>query len=94
MRKLQALILLLLLASCAQHRLEQERNNLAGYPEPYKDGYVEGCNSGTKAAGNPYYAFKKDVMRFADDKLYAQGWTDGFNVCEADYQGIMRSMQR
>ena len=89
-----AALAIFLVAGCATQRLQQERQNLAGYPEPYKDGYVDGCGSGTKAAGNPYYTFKKDVMRFDSDKFYSQGWTDGFNVCKADYESIGRAMSR
>lgn len=88
------LLVALALAGCATERLQRERNQLAGQPEEYKDGYVDGCSSGTKAAGNPYYSFKKNAMRFDADKLYAQGWTDGFNVCKADYESIGRALQR
>lgn len=53
-------------------------------------GRLRGCSSGTKAAGNPYYAFKKDANRFISDQLYSQGWADGFNVCKANYESIGR----
>lgn len=81
------------LGGCADQTLQNERARLVGYPEPYKDGYVDGCSSGTKAAGNPYYVFKKDVVRFDADKLYGQGWGDGFNVCKAEYQAIQGYMR-
>ena len=88
-----ALLLILAISGCATERLQRERNQLAGQPEEYKDGYVDGCSSGTKAAGNPYYSFKKNATRFDADKLYAQGWTDGFNVCKADYESIGRALR-
>jgi hypothetical protein len=88
------LLLIACLYGCAEGRLKGERDGLAGQPEPYKDGYVDGCSTGTKAAGNPYYAFKKDVARFESDKFYSQGWTDGFNICKANYESIGRAMIR
>lgn len=94
MSKLCYLLIAVLVSGCAAQQLQNERNRLAGYPEPYKDGYVDGCGSGKRAAGNPYFAFTKDVMRFGSDNLYAQGWGDGFNVCKADYESIMRSLSR
>lgn len=91
---LYSLLILTALTGCANQILQNERNKLAGYPEPFKDGYTDGCSSGTKAAGNPYFTFKKNVMRFESDRIYAQGWTDGFNVCKADYESIGRAMSR
>jgi hypothetical protein len=94
MKTLVMICALCLVSGCATERLDQERTKLAGQPEAYKDGYVDGCSSGTKAAGNPYYQFKKDVVRFDADRLYSQGWGDGFNVCKSDYEAIGRAMLR
>lgn len=94
MKRWFVLFALIAVSGCANQILQNERNKLAGYPEPYKDGYTDGCSSGMKAAGNPYFTFKKDVMRFDADKLYAQGWNDGFNVCKADYESIGRALAR
>lgn len=82
------------LVGCAGKQLQWQRDKLSGQPEPYKDGYTDGCSSGTKAAGNPWFSFKKDVMRFGSDSIYAQGWTDGFNVCKSEYESTTRSMGR
>jgi hypothetical protein len=85
-----ALALILLVAGCATQILEQERRKVEHQPVPYQDGYVDGCSTGTRAAGNPYFQLKKDVARFDADKFYAQGWNDGFNICKADYESITR----
>lgn len=94
MKRIIALTLIAILTACAAERLQTERDKLAGQPEEYKDGYVSGCSSGTKAAGNPYYQFQKDPQRFEIDKLYAQGWNDGFAVCKADYDSIGAALHR
>ena len=94
MKKVFLLIMVVSVSGCATEILNKERNKLSGYPEPYKDGYVQGCSSGTKAAGNPYFSFQKDVNRFLVDPMYAQGWGDGFNVCKADYESIGNAMRR
>lgn len=65
----------------------------AGQPVEYKEGYAGGCDSGMKAAGNPYYKFTKDVPRYLADPLYKSGWDDGFAVCKADYESIGRALR-
>lgn len=94
MNRILIVISIFLFTGCATERLQSERNKLAGQPEEYKDGYVDGCSSGTKAAGNPYYKFQKDPRRFDTDKLYAQGWGDGFAVCKADYESFGSALRR
>lgn len=94
MKRFLTITLLSLLTACATEQLQSERNKLIGQPEEYKDGYVDGCSSGTKSAGNPYYKFQKDPRRFESDKLYAQGWGDGFAVCKADYESIGAALRR
>ncbi len=59
-------------------------------PEAFRVGYAAGCDSGTSAAGNPYMGFTKDVARFDSDRLYAQGWDNGFAVCKGRYESIRR----
>lgn len=61
-----------------------------GGPPEYRAGFAAGCNSGYTAAGNIYYRFDKDPQRFLDDKLYAQGWGDGFGSCKANYEAFDR----
>lgn len=90
MNKILHVVMFLLISGCAAQQLKWERETLTrqGQPLEYIDGYEDGCSSGTKAAGNPYFRFAKDVRRFQVDELYAQGWRDGFEVCKAQYQSI------
>lgn len=85
-----SILMVILLTACAADQLQLERNKLSGKPEEYKDGYVDGCSSGNVAAGAAYFKFQKDPQRFEDDKLYAQGWGDGFAVCKANHEYITR----
>lgn len=57
-----------------------------GYPPNFADGYQDGCGSGRQAAGAISGQFKKDVPRYLSDKVYAQGWTDGFRQCQAELE--------
>lgn len=54
-----------------------------GYPPPFADGFQDGCGSGRQAAGSIGGIYRKDVPRFMKDRLYAQGWNDGFRQCQA-----------
>lgn len=90
-----ALLFVTLLAACASQGLENKRQALLrqGQPPAYVDGHIDGCNSGTTAAGNPYYRFAKDVNRFETDKLYAQGWNDGFIICKSQYESTLKFLR-
>jgi len=57
-------------------------------PPAYKVGFDEGCDSGYSAAGNIYAKFRKDVMRYASDAIYAQGWNDGFAYCKGRWDSL------
>lgn len=59
-------------------------------PIVYQQGYDAGCRSGYYAGGNPYYGFKKDVVRYVEDGLYQQGWDDGHTVCLSQYEANSR----
>ena len=89
------LIIVVGLVGCATHGLDMRRQELTrqGHPPAYIDGHVEGCSSGTAAAGNPYYRFAKNVQRFESDKLYVQGWNDGFAVCKSQYESTTRLLR-
>ena len=87
------LFVLLLLAGCATNMDEATRD--VGYqPTEYREGYAEGCDSGYVSAGHPYYRFRKQVARFESDRLYQQGWNDGFAKCKGSYESIQRAMRR
>ena len=50
--------------------------NLAGYPQSFKDGYIDGCETAKASAWG-----WKDESRFKSDAQYRLGWGDGFNLC-------------
>ncbi|HAQ88660.1 MAG TPA: hypothetical protein DCR78_19785 [Pseudomonas sp.] len=52
------------------------------YPPAYADGFRAGCGSGRQAAG-ALAQFRKDVPRYMDQPLYAEGWNDGYRQCQA-----------
>lgn len=53
-----------------------------GYPPEYKEGFINGCDSGYSAAGNIYIKPVKDVTRYIEDAKYKTGWDDGFSHCK------------
>ncbi|GEM_PF-363495 len=64
-----------------------------GQPPAYVNGFDDGCHSGKKAGGSWFDQFKKDVNRFGKDKLYSQGWTDGFRQCETEEEAMLRNQR-
>ena len=75
-----SLSLVILLAGCQSTR---DQLLAEGYPPAFADGYQDGCGSGRQAAGAIGGQFKKDAPRDIRDKLYSQGWADGFRQCHA-----------
>lgn len=74
-------VLLVLLAGCAHTSvLDLFVGKIEG-PPPFKDGYRAGCASGLRAGGMAQMDFTKDVTRYNAERLYAQGWEDGYSVC-------------
>jgi hypothetical protein len=75
-------LLTILLAGCAatpqqQPPIDEPQVNLAGYPPPFRDGYLDGCNSARDTTKPPV----KDEDRYKNDSMYAAGWRDGFDIC-------------
>ncbi len=73
----------ILLVGCSvtpQPRVEKEiespQVNLAGYPPPFREGYLDGCNSARQKTSTI-----KDEERYKNDSMYAAGWRDGFDIC-------------
>lgn len=62
--------------------------NVPAGPPGYRQGFAEGCDSGYVAAGHPYYQFKKNPTRYAQDNMYSQGWNDGFATCKGQYDSL------
>ncbi len=76
-----AAVLVLLLSACGPTKKEPDVN-LAGYPAPFRAGYIDGCNSARRAAGTV-----RDSGRFKSDQAYAAGWRDGFDICNRQKSG-------
>jgi len=51
--------------------------NLAGFPPAFRDGYAAGCDSAKRGD-----AARRDEHRIAQDRQYAAGWRDGFDMCK------------
>lgn len=85
-----SVLAMVLISGCA---IKMKSNVPAGAPDEYKIGFEDGCDSGYVSAGNPYYSYKKDVMRFQSDVLYKDGWTDGFNNCKSQYEHVGRMIR-
>ncbi len=80
-------LLCLLLCSCTGLGANRYLNNkhlfMVGrdLPEPYADGYVDGCSVGRRLAGDKRFAYRQDSVRFEKDALYARGWQEGQINC-------------
>ena len=48
--------------------------NLSGFPLAFKQGYVDGCDSGGGSR-------RRDESRYKSDLDYLMGWNDGYAVC-------------
>jgi hypothetical protein len=68
----------MLVAGCAttQPEIKEPQVNLAGYPPPFREGYIDGCNSARQ-----HDESIKDEGRYKNDSMYAAGWRDGFDIC-------------
>jgi len=72
------IVLLLTIAGCAtQSTAPAPAVNLSGYPPEFRQGYADGCAS-TKTGA----ARKRDEARYKSDANYAQGWRDGYDICQ------------
>ena len=64
------------LVSCATPKPPPPAVNLSGFPPAFRDGYADGCQSAKDRA-----AVRRDAARYANDRQYALGWRDGFDIC-------------
>jgi len=80
-RLLAVVVISVVLSGCATSRWEVDRTVGTHQPDMYKWGYADGCDSGHKAAGNPYYNFAKHVDNYINSAHYKAGWDDGFRLC-------------
>ena len=75
-----ALLLSLAIASgCSStaSKPPESKVNLAGFPPAFRDGYNDGCSSAKALIGT-----RKDEKRCAQDRQYAAGWRDGYDMCK------------
>jgi hypothetical protein len=49
--------------------------NLSGYSATFKQGYADGCSSGTGPSR------RRDESRYKADTDYMMGWNDGYSIC-------------
>ena len=75
----------LVLVGCASGTkyLEYKHSFLLGQGKPpaYVDGYIDGCSTGRRMAGENQFSYRKDAERMEKDALYARGWQDGQITC-------------
>lgn len=57
-----------------------------GYSPEYARGYDDGCHSGNQAAGSYTDAFTKNNYEYQREPEYADGWRDGFQLCQVKMQ--------
>ena len=86
-----ALVALSLLTACSSQR---ERLIQQGATPAYAEGYVDGCDSGKRAAGDILKEAKNDVDRYAESGEYAKGWDEAFKECQVDMVVMVREARR
>ena len=57
-------------------KIDEPQVNLAGYPPPFREGYLDGCNSARQNTQSI-----RDNERYKSDSMYAAGWRDGYDIC-------------
>lgn len=92
MKLYKIVILAVSLSGCLTPQQMLDKEIGPDQPQEYKDGYLDGCPSGKSAAGRFYDKFTKNVLRYSDDKLYKQGWDDGFQVCKSKYESFKKDL--
>lgn len=75
------------LAACAPPRFASPPG-----PQPYRQGWHEGCSEGYAVAGSPLYEQKLSAAPGAIGAAYESGWQAGFNHCYASYGRIQRGI--
>ncbi|MDA0797038.1 MAG: hypothetical protein O3C55_11460 [Proteobacteria bacterium] len=91
MRYLIVITAVILSGCSAFGPLERERTDgMAGYSssEAFKVGFLHGCRSGYRSAGNPYNPYTKDRNRHGSDSEYTKGWDEAYDRCYKQYSSI------
>jgi hypothetical protein len=58
--------------------------------QAYRQGIVNGCNSGHASAGSLVFRHEKDVDAYLTDAYYKEGWDSAYVRCRTDQ---MRTQQ-
>lgn len=53
-----------------------------GNPPAYVEGYLDGCSSGRRMAGDRRFSYRQDAARAEREALYARGWQEGNIACK------------
>jgi hypothetical protein len=64
------------------------RGNIPPGPPDFQAGWADGCDSGTRDAGNPWYTAKRDWDAYMTDDAYKQGWEEGHQTCFENYKSL------
>ncbi|WP_457597734.1 hypothetical protein [Hydrogenimonas sp.] len=71
----------LLLAGCPS-----QQSYLASKPPAFAAGYEDGCKSGEQYFENSLKPKIVDKARYRSDRLYRDGWDEGYNACYSQKQ--------
>ncbi|MEM9762587.1 MAG: hypothetical protein AAF968_08780 [Pseudomonadota bacterium] len=93
MRYFLAVAVALLIAGCDVEPSETMISPTSNVPPSYRVGFNDGCHSGRQAAGALFEDFRKDQVRFNQDRDYAQGWSDAFRQCETQEEQQQRAIR-
>ncbi len=91
MKRLLLLTAIILSGCTAFGPLERDRTDvMAGNnaSEAFKVGFLHGCRSGYRSAGNPYNPYTKDRNRHGSDNEYTKGWDEAYDRCYKQYSSI------
>ena len=76
------LVLVISLSACSSKNLQNKMKNLKSDSIVYKQGYSDGCSSGSRQAGNIEFIFMQDLTRYRSEPDYETGWNTGFSNCQ------------
>ncbi len=72
------LVLLIAFSGCSQEFV------LSNATPSFRDGYKDGCQTGTAKASNLTGTVVQDQKRYLEDTEYARGWRNGKRQCNYD----------
>lgn len=57
---------------------------MQGRSASYADGYIDGCASGRRQAGDNRFVHSKNEVRYKAEKGYFTGWEQGLQFCREE----------